>query len=419
MSRHVSPNVVSENGEDSAGKLGVADRCIGRCGKTPFRKCCTLRSGINKIRGAKVLRGHPRLSKNNFDLLRFLFAGAVCLFHAYALSGEKLPGWIAAMLSPKVAVEGFFVVSGFLVIMSYERSSSIFSYINKRVRRVYPAYFVVVMLCALFLWTVSSHNLEHYFSFGWLRYVAANLAFLNFLQPTLPGVFEYNRFHAIDGALWTLKVEVMFYAAVPIIVYLVRRHGRLPVLVTLYFLSVAYVSLMTMQAERTGSGMYEELVRQLPGELAYFMAGAFFYYYLPFFERRVRYFVALATLALLINSLYPIPFAEPFALATVVVFFGLYLYVGNFGKYGDFSYGIYILHYPIIQLLLYAGWFEGAWGYYLVAVVLITLAGAIAMWHLVEKRFLFRNSHYIKATNESERHSNLVLDAEAPERQAG
>ncbi len=82
----------------------------------------------------------------------------------------------------------------------------------------------------------------------------------------------------VDGALWTLKVEVMFYAAVPIIVYLVRRHGRLPVLVTLYFLSVAYVSFMTMQAERTGSGMYEELVRQLPGELAYFMAGAFFFY---------------------------------------------------------------------------------------------------------------------------------------------
>ncbi|MCA1729671.1 MAG: hypothetical protein LC751_09750 [Actinobacteria bacterium] len=43
------------------------------------------------------------------------------------------------------------------------------------------------------------------------------------------------------------------------------------------------------------------------------------------------------------------------------------------------------------------------------AVVLITLAGAIAMWHLVEKRFLFRNSYYIKATNESKRHSNLVL----------
>ncbi len=303
--------------------------------------------------------------------------------------------------------------------MSYERSSSTLSYISKRVRRVYPAYFVVVMLCALLLWTVSSHDLGHYFSFGWLRYVVANLAFLNFIQPTLPGVFEGNRFQAVDGALWTLKIEVMFYATVPIIVYLFRRYGRLPVLVTLYFASVAYVSFMTIQAERTGSGVYEELARQLPGELTYFMAGAFFYYYLPLFERRVWYFVAFASLALLIDSLYPIPLVEPFAIAIVVVFFGLYLYVGNFGKYGDFSYGIYIIHYPIIQVLLYIGWFEGAWNYYVVAVVLITLTGAIAMWHFVEKRFLFRNSHYIKATNESERHTDLLLDADAPERHAG
>jgi peptidoglycan/LPS O-acetylase OafA/YrhL len=110
---------------------------------------------------------------------------------------------------------------------------------------------------------------------------------------------------------------------------------------------------------------------------------------------------------------------EPFAIATAVVFFGLYLYVGNFGKYGDFSYGIYIIHYPIIQVLLYAGWFEGSWNYYLVTVVLITLTGAIAMWHLVEKRFLFRNSHYIKAAKESERHADLLLDADTPERRAG
>ena len=394
--------------------------CVQRAReKKPEPQGCAKRGLSGHSRGAEAVIDHPRLSKNNFDLLRFLFAGVVCIFHAYALYGEKLPGWFAAVLSPKMAVEGFFVVSGFLVFMSYERSSSTLSYISKRVRRVYPAYFSVVILCALLLCTVSSYDLAQYFSFSWLRYVVANLVFLNFIQPTLPGVFEGNKFQAVDGALWTLKIEVMFYAAVPIIVYLFRRCGRLPVLVTLYFASVAYVWFMTMLAERTGSGLYDELIRQLPGELAYFMAGAFFYYYLPLFERRVWYFVAFASLALLIDSLYPILLVEPFAIATAVVFFGLYLYVGNFGKYGDFSYGIYIIHYPIIQVLLYAGWFEGSWNYYLVTVVLITLTGAIAMWHLVEKRFLFRNSHYIKAAKESERHADLLLGADTPERRAG
>jgi peptidoglycan/LPS O-acetylase OafA/YrhL len=348
-----------------------------------------------------------------------LFAETVCFVHAYALSGEKQLKWIPAVLSSKVAVEAFFVVSGFLIFMSYERSSSIRSYTSKRVRRIYPAYFVVVMLCALSLWTVSSVDLKDYFSADWLKYVLANLTFLNIVQPTLLGVFESNRFSEINGALWTLKIEVMFYAAVPVIVYLFRRIGRFPVLVTLYFASVAYMSLMTMLAEHSRSGLYDELARQLPGQLAYFMAGAFFYYYLPLFERRLPYFVAFASLALLVNFFYPVSVLEPFAIATAVAFFGLYLYLGNFGKYGDFSYGVYIIHFPIIQLLVYANWFKGAPFYYLVAVVLITLIGAVAMWHLVEKRFLFRNNHYVRATDKPEQPPSLVLNPDAPEGRAG
>jgi peptidoglycan/LPS O-acetylase OafA/YrhL len=327
--------------------------------------------------------------------------------------------WISSVLSSEVAVEAFFVVSGFLILMSYERSSSMYSYISKRVRRIYPAYFVVVVLCALSLWFVSSLDLEQYFSFDWLKYVIANLAFLNFVQPTLPGVFEGNRMSEVNGALWTLKIEVMFYAAVPVIVYLFRRLGQLPVLVALYFGSLAYAFFMTLLATRTGLGLYLELARQLPGQLAYFVAGAFFFYYLPLFERRLPYFVAFASLALLIDLFYPVPLVEPFAIAIAVAFFGLYLYVGNVGKYGDFSYGVYILHFPIIQVLLYTGWFEGAPGYYLVAVVLLTLMGAVAMWHFVEKWFLFQSSHYVRATESSEPRSDLVLDLDASERHTG
>jgi peptidoglycan/LPS O-acetylase OafA/YrhL len=57
-----------------------------------------------------------------------LFAGTVCLFHASRLSGEREWRWISAVLSSEVAVETFFVVSVLLILMSYERSSSIFAY---------------------------------------------------------------------------------------------------------------------------------------------------------------------------------------------------------------------------------------------------------------------------------------------------
>lgn len=111
-----------------------------------------------------VTPASPRLAKNNFDLLRVVFALTVCLVHAHALSGYRELEWIPALLSSEIAVQAFFVVSGFLIFMSYERSRSLKSYLDKRARRIYPAYFTIVMLCALSLWTVSSLEIGEYFS---------------------------------------------------------------------------------------------------------------------------------------------------------------------------------------------------------------------------------------------------------------
>lgn len=349
-----------------------------------------------------------RLTANNFDLLRLLFAGTVLLVHAYAVSGfQQLE--IFSVLSSAVAVKAFFVVSGFLIFMSFERSATITAYARKRIRRIYPAYFTVVMLCAIGLVAVSAKDPGDYFSAAWLKYVFANLAFLNFLQPTLPGVFDSNKLAAVNGALWTLKVEAMFYLTVPLFVFLFRKFARLPMLMLVYCASVAYAGFFEVIAARTGSEVYMEVGRQLPGQLSYFMAGAFFYYFLPLFERRVGYFMVAAILILSANTFLPLFILEPFALATVVVFFGLFLYAGNFGKYGDFSYGVYILHFPVIQLLLHSGWFQERPWLFLMAAILITAGCAIALWHLVEKRFLFRKSHYITATSVHETPSRHLI----------
>lgn len=346
---------------------------------------------------------HPRLKKNNFDLIRLLLASIVCLVHAYEVSGFGQLSTLAGFLSSKVAVQGFFVVSGFLIVMSYERSSSLKSYASKRVRRIYPAYFTVVMLSAVFLVFVSQKPVQEYFSLAWLKYLAANLAFLNFLQPTLPGVFETNHFNVVNGALWTLKVEAMFYIAVPILVYFLRRFPRLPILILVYLISIAYSELLLSASARTGVEFYSRLARQLPGQLCFFMAGAALFYYLKFFERHLKQFVMAAAVILVVDwFVLPLPWLQPAALATLVVFFGLFLYAGNFGKYGDFSYGVYILHFPILQLLLNSGWFVGHQWLFLLTTISLTAVGAFLMWNLVEKRFLLRSSHYVAAVESRE-----------------
>lgn len=333
-----------------------------------------------------------RLKRNNFDLLRLVLAVIVVFVHAYDLSDFHGLGWVVGILSSTKAVQSFFVVSGFLIFMSYERSSSLRSYARKRFWRIYPAYFVVILLSAFGLVLVTTVSVSEYFSFGWFKYLLANLTFMNFAQPSLPGVFDTNKYHAVNGALWTLKLEIMFYISVPVFVALFRRFSHLSVMVIVYCLSVAYSLLMTELAARTGHGYYIELGRQLPGQLAYFMAGGFLYYFLPFFERRVVAIVIAATMVLLIAQLYPLPLLEPLALAVAVLFFALFPYLGKFGKYGDFSYGTYIVHFPILQIFLHEGWYRGEALYFITAVSIVVALGAIALWHLVESKLIARNA---------------------------
>ena len=121
------------------------------------------------------------------------------------------------------AVQVFFLISGYLVFSSYEKSSTLKSYFSKRARRIYPAYLFVILAAAFGLYFVSQETLIDYFGLGWLKYVASNLTFLNFAAPTLPGVFTENPTPGINGSLWTIKVEVAFYIAVPAIALLMRR----------------------------------------------------------------------------------------------------------------------------------------------------------------------------------------------------
>ena len=336
-----------------------------------------------------------RFKYNNFDLLRFLFASTVMLVHGYVLSRQPQLAFLTEWLSSEVAVRAFFVVSGLLVFMSFDRTRNLAAYAGKRVRRIYPAYFTVVACAAVLLFLVSDASLADY-AVGMARYLAANLVFLNFLSPTLPGVFDGNALREINGALWTLKIEVMFYFAVPVFAWLFGRLGRLPVIAATYVLSVLYAWIFSRLAVSTGSDFYYMLGRQLPGQLSYFMVGALWYYYFEFFQRHARK-LAAAALALLLahRFLVPIGELEPLWLGTLVVFFGFFLYVGNFGRYGDFSYGIYILHFPILQALVHAGLF--AWSPLgALAIGCTAVLGAAALlWHLVERPFLARSSHYV------------------------
>lgn len=355
--------------------------------------------------------------ENNLDLLRFCFAAVVFLVHAYQLSGAGGLSIFGGLLSSSLAVQCFFVVSGFLIFMSYEHSSTIGAYFEKRIRRIYPAYFTVVLLCALLGSFLSTYSYTDYFlSFDLYRYLAANLLFLNFIQPDLPGVFSDNKLDAVNGALWTLKIEVMFYLSVPLLVWFFQKVGLWQGLLVTYIASFTYSFVMSLLIEQHG-GIYIELQRQLPGQLMYFIAGGALYYYFDKFKLHAKAITFAALLGYLLEYLYNPGILHAAALAVIVVHLGfVFRYLGNFGKYGDFSYGVYILHFPILQTLIAYQFFSNSPYIAMILAIILVMLTAALMWHWVEKPMLKKSSHYLiandsiklnpKLTNQCD-HSNL------------
>lgn len=337
--------------------------------------------------------------KNNFDLIRLFLAFSVLLYHSSVLSNSPGLAFLHQKIDFSYGVRGFFVVSGFLIFYSYERSRSLPVFFQKRVRRIYPAYAFVVVACALLGAFFSLLSPGDYFSSRELyKYLAFNLSFLNFLAPALPGVFTGNELSAVNGALWTIKVEVMFYALVPFIAWFLRRTSFLYGSIGIYLLSVAYFVLLTKTGNDTGREIYHTLAKQLPGQMSYFMTGAMLYYYLGLFRKRAYAYMAVAVIGYVVSRKSGLPLIEPACLGVMVIGAGCAIpWMGNFGKYGDMSYGTYIFHYPVIQAVTALGLFAFNPLAGLLTTAALVFISAFISWRYIEKPALMRTSHYVEA----------------------
>ena len=322
------------------------------------------------------------ITKNNFDFLRVLLAFIVFVGHLGILSESKELAFLEH--SPvEIAVFAFFIVSGFLIARSYERSSSLFSYLKKRVNRIFPGYLLVVFLCTTLLSLVSYLSFSDYFTNPQTyKYFFWNSIFLNFQAPYLPGVFT-NR--AVNGALWTIKIELCFYLSVPLIFLLFGKNNKYRniSLIILYFASLIYLNYFSIIGKET-------VARQIFGALCYFVGGMLIYFN---FEKFIKYKNPLMIIALItvwIDLFINLKLFSPIMLSIIVLYITYsFKFLNNFGKYGDFTYGIYIFHFPIIRVFTSLGLFANYNPYLMgLACMLLVVGIGIISWHYYEKKFL-------------------------------
>ena len=134
-------------------------------------------------------------------------------------------------------------------------------------------------------------------------------------------------------------------------------------------------------------------------QMAYFISGGLLYYYFDLFLKHRVTMTICALLTIFADYFFSLPALEPFAFSIIVIYLGsCFYYVGNFSRYGDLSYGIFILHFPILQILVSLGIMRDQPFIGLVTALILVLAGSLLCWHWIEKPFLSGGSHYISAS---------------------
>jgi peptidoglycan/LPS O-acetylase OafA/YrhL len=159
------------------------------------------------------LKGASRI--NEIDLLRFI-AVMMVLFYHYAFRGHAADS-LSALPYPALApfakygylgVELFFMISGFVILMSAQ-GRTVKQFAISRVIRLYPAFWFCCSLTALVVWLYGSPV----FKVTAGQY-AANMTMLS----------EFFNVESIDSAYWSLFVEIRFYMFIAALLFFKQLH---------------------------------------------------------------------------------------------------------------------------------------------------------------------------------------------------
>lgn len=325
---------------------------------------------------------------NNFDFIRFFLAYSVMFNHFSTLTDTE-PFWF---VSGGFRVKGFFIISGFLVMFSFLRSPDAYVFFRKRVQRIMPAYSLAILLCLVlgfFLTALPRH--EFLTSSKLYTYLFTNLLTLNFLCPDLPGVFENNPMQAMNGSLWTIKVELMLYMTVPAIYWLLKKYKKSVCLLLIYVLSFIYSTTCNYLADTTHNAVYDFLKRQFPGQMMYFCSGIILLAYFPLFRKYMKYIFPTSILLFIGRDLPGLALFEPIALASIILSVAYsFKWLHFFNRMGNFSYGIFLLHFPVIQTFVHFGLDRYSLVLTLVLTTVICTGFGILSWKYIEKPCLYR-----------------------------
>ena len=183
-------------------------------------------------------RPSGRLPEMNW--IRGFAALMIMLYHYTSLYSDFFSTqWLVKIDRGWGAVSTFYVLSGFLTVCSLKNSERVLNYVWKRIKRLYPAYWVCIVLTAVSMYFFLPSRSKD------IRTIAINFTMLQWVF----GVAD------VDAAYWTMQFELKFYAFIAILL-LIRQQKNIKWYTLLWVLvSFVFYSLFNLR------GITRRLVR--------------------------------------------------------------------------------------------------------------------------------------------------------------
>ncbi|MEP6341760.1 MAG: acyltransferase [Maricaulaceae bacterium] len=331
----------------------------------------------------KIRDGHD----NFFTPLRLIFASLVVIGHAYVIVGggsEHEPHVFYHYTFSYIAVNMFFIASGFLVTKSMLYRGDSPSFISARALRIYPALIVHVLFIMLIIGPFATNlSLKEFFSSpDWYLQPLKVLSFYE-TNMELPGIFSTNSEQLGSGALWTLRYEFLAYIATWLLFLVGALRYKWMIAAQFFLPCLAWIVCKELGLFQYLPATFESLGRF---GIAYGLGAAIYAY------REKISFSALLIPVFLLGT-----WVARDHVAVLEIFMNLMIAWGVMivaymkapslawtQKLSDVSYGIYIYHWAILQSLYYAFPDMSVWPLIIIGYA-ITLLISEASWHYIEK----------------------------------
>lgn len=330
---------------------------------------------------------------NNFGVLRLFFASLVIVSHSPELvdgnrSREILTQIFGTLSFGELAVDGFFLISGYLILTSFQNSSSMKNFLFKRVLRIYPGYIVAFLVCTFVVAPLSAGwSLISNMPSSQLFFMPIDLLVLD--TPSVEGAFSGAKVVVLNGSMWTIWLEFLCYLSIPIM-FILGLHNSKYYLYTLLLSASVFLFLLLTGEDfwlpyplRVGAYNSSRLWT------AFLIGGAFHYYrHLVVWNTRLTLLCVAALMPLFFYK-----YTAELALFT----FGAYLmfnfalnyknkWLNSIGSRNDISYGVYLYAWPIQALIVQSHPSISPWILMIFTLFFAATAGYIS-WIFVERPF--------------------------------